>query len=109
MICGKSSEATKPDKDINERAEKSDLYIKQLHEFLSKSSDAPSKFSSGDKHNKLQLSNSADSKSQPTDLKHKCRRAVYRFMKGLFDERKLKNIHSVSQAEPIYFEVNEFF
>lgn len=108
MFCGKTSKTTKHAKDINERADesKSDLYIKQLHEFLSKSSDAPLKSSSTDKHNKLQLPNSVDSKSQPTDAKHKCKRAVYRFVKGLFDERKLRDILSVNQAEPIYFEVN---
>lgn len=106
QICnvfgGKASKSLKNTEQIP-----ADVYIEQLHEFLSKSSDVPLK-SSPDKHTKrltIQLPHAGDGNSQPTHLKYTCKRVVYRFMKGLFDERKLRKLRNVCQAEPIYFEV----
>lgn len=106
----------------------SDLYVSQLKSFIANNStDAfdyrPNKRSKSKqiectqyqqqqqhKHNPHHRSaNSAEPKSQYKQLKRKCKRAVYKFMKGLFDERKLqkfKNFQQQQQTEPIYFEVS---
>lgn len=104
MFGGKASKTPKNAKQVNGSADvsSSDLYIKQLHEFLSKNSDASLTLPADKVKQKTQ-------NSQPTYLKHKCKRAVYRFMKGLFDERKLKKSHKLHQEEPIYFEVSSTY
>lgn len=104
------------------------LYVSQLKSFIAKNSNEP--FDCRHRHAKqtkqqkpkqvaeqpsqqqqtrhlsTYLPNSSEPKSQYKDLKRKCKRAVYKFMKGLFDERKLHKFKNLSQDEPIYFEVS---
>lgn len=100
-----------------------DLYVSQLKNFIAKNSNdsfdcrqqqqpkQPKKSKQvAEREHHLHLStylpNSSEPKSQYKDLKRKCKRAVYKFMKGLFDERKLQKFKNFNQDEPIYFEVS---
>lgn len=102
-----------------------DLYASQLRNFIAKNTNAsfdweqhqpeqkqPKKHTN-QHHHQLHLStdlpNSSEPKSQYKDFKRKCKRAVYKFMKGLFDERKLQQFKSFNQDEPIYFQVSSAF
>lgn len=92
----------------------SDCYISQLKDFLSKNSNAslndPKEISGKHQHQQKHYSiyslNSLEPNSQQNNFKHKCKRAVYNFMKGLLNERKLKKRkQNLNQEEPIYLEV----
>lgn len=96
-------------------ANSNDFYASQLRNFLAKHSNAS--FNSRHHHKLKQVAehqhhlstyspNSSEPKSQQhKDFKRKCKRAFYKFMKGLLDERKLKKSKSLKPEEPIYFEV----
>lgn len=96
----------------------SELYLAQLKNFISKHStstleDRPNRRTKSKQpeqtqyHHHQHLSGSSELKSQCTQFKRKCKRAVYKFMKGLFDERKLQKFTLHQQPEPIYFEVSQ--
>lgn len=99
----------------------SDLYVSQLKNFIAKNSTNPSDCRTNERPKSKQaaqteshhqqhhqhLSNSLESSGQYKQFKRKCKRAVYKFMKGLFDERKLKKFALHQQPEPIYFEVSQ--
>lgn len=112
-----------------------DLYVSQLKSFIAKNSNEPFDYQHT-KHTKKQkqkpkqkqiveqptekhhshhlnlstnLLNSCEPNSQYKDLKQKCKRAVYKLMKGFFDERKLQKFRNFHQDEPIYFEVSISF
>lgn len=97
-----------------------DFYVSQLRNFLAKHSNAS--FNCRHHHKQKQVAehqhhlstyspNSLEPKSQQQhkDFKRKCKRAFYKFMKGLLDERKLKKSKSFKPEEPIYFEVRVYF
>lgn len=96
----------------------SDLYLSQLKNFITKHSTntfdcRPNKCFKSEQiepaeyHHHHHLANSSEPKSQYKQFKRKCKRAVYEFMKGLFDERKLQKLTVHQQPEPIYFEVSQ--
>lgn len=102
-------------------ATNSDFYIKQLKNFIAKNSHES--FNCGhyqrqsiqiddrdqqqyqQYHQSTILSNNLKSRSQSKDIGRKCKRIVYKFMKGLLDERKFKKGKTLKD-EPIYFEVS---
>lgn len=104
--------------EVNNRCDvvATDFYVSQLRNFLAKNSlasfDCRKNQQKQVAEHQVDLStylpNSCEPKNQHKDFKGKCKRAVYKFMKGLLDERKLKKIKSFNQAEPIYFEVSLF-
>lgn len=105
--------------DVNGRCDvvaSSDFYVSQLRNFIAKNSNVSfdcrkhqQKQVAKHKH-QTYLSNSSEPKNdhQHKDFKRKCKRAIFKFMKGLLDERKFKKIKSINQEEPIYFEVSLF-
>lgn len=97
----------------------SDLYLSQLENFITKHSTnafdcRPNKCFKSKRVEQTErhhhhLPNNSEPKSQYRHFKRKCKRAVYKFMKGLFDERKLQKFTLHQQPEPIYFEVSQLF
>lgn len=92
----------------------SDFYVSQLRDFIAKNSNASfdcrkhQQKQVAEHQHQIYLPNSSEPKNQHKDFKRKCKRAFYKFMKGLLDERKFKKIKSISEQEPIYFEVSLF-
>lgn len=92
----------------------SDFYLSQLKIFLSKNSNAfdcrkSQAIQEERPAHQSQTGNSVNCpkrKGQHRDFKLKCKKVVYKFMKGLLDERKLKKEKSLDQEEPIYFGVS---
>lgn len=116
MLGVKSVKANNNVVDLNGQCDvvASDLYVSQLRNFIAKNSTTSfachkQHHSQVDKqpHRTYSL-HSSEAKNQHTDFKRKCKQAVYKFMKGLLDERKLTKIKSLSKVEPIYFEVSIF-
>lgn len=116
MFGAKSAKAHNNIVDANGRCDvASDFYVSQLRNFIAKNSNASfecrkhqQKQVADEHQHQTYLPNSTESKNQHKDFKRKCKRAVYKFMKGLLDERKLKKIKNINQEEPIYFEVSLF-
>lgn len=50
--------------------------------------------------------NAIESQKLQKNLKSKCKRVAYKFVKGLLKERKLKNPDDIDENEHIYFEVS---
>lgn len=100
--------------DVNGRCDAfaSDFYVSQLRNFLAKHSHASfdcRKYQPKQVAEHQLSTHSADGsepKGHHKDFKGKCKRAVYKFMKGLLDERKLQKIKHLNQEEPIYFAVS---
>lgn len=90
----------------------SDIYVSQLKNFIAKHSHASfdcRKYqpkSVAEHELSTHSADNAEPKGPHKDFKGKCKRAVYKFMKGLLDERKLQKIKSFNQEEPIYFAVS---
>lgn len=121
-VCGTKSQNSTTDK-IDEqkqcvsKANHSDIYLAQLKNFIANNSHESFKCKHyqtkslqiaqshhNNKNRSTILTNDLVLVNQSKDLGRKCKRFVYKFMKGLFDERTFKN-GKILKEEPIYFEV----
>lgn len=120
-VCGTKSQSNSSIDTIDEQkrcepnANHSDIYLAQLKNFIAKNSHESFKCKryqtrsiqiaeTHHNHRSTVLTNDLVSVNQSTDLGRKCKRFVYKFMKGLLDERTFKN-GKIFKEEPIYFEV----
>lgn len=114
-VCGTNAQSNSSIDTIDEqkrsetKANHSDIYLAQLKNFIAHNSHSTFKsLQISQSHNNNNNNNkNLVSVNQAKDLGRKCKRFVYRFMKGLFDERTstiFKN-GKILKEEPIYFEV----